>query len=192
MKAKWMIVMLLSLLLLISGCGSKGIENPLNYEVKDFKFTNQEGKPYGLKDLEGKVWVADFIFTNCNTVCPPMTANMLKLQDKIKEEGITNVEFVSFSVDPTVDNPERLTEYGKKFNADMKNWTFLTGYSQEEIEKFSMESFKTLVKKPETGDQVIHQSYFFLVDQEGKIMKSYSGMNDVPFEDIIRDIKLLQ
>jgi protein SCO1/2 len=117
---------------------------------------------------------------------------MLKLQDMVKEEKLDNVEFISFSVDPAVDTPEVLREYGERFSVDFSSWNFLTGYKQEEIEAFAMDTFKTIVKKPEEGDQVIHQSYFYLVDQNGNIMKSYSGLNDTPFEDIIKDIKTLQ
>jgi protein SCO1/2 len=147
-----------------------------------FEFVNQDGQGYGLDDLDGKIWVADFIFTNCADICPPMTANMLKLQDMVKEEKLDNVEFISFSVDPAVDTPEVLREYGERFSVDFSSWNFLTGYKQEEIEAFAMDTFKTIVKKPEEGDQVIHQSYFYLVDQNGNIMKSYSGLNDTPFD----------
>lgn len=175
----------------LTGCGNK-IEGALNYPVEDFSFTSHEDKQFGTKDLEGKVWVADFVFTNCADVCPPMTANMEKLQDMVKEEGLENVEFVSFSVDPEVDNPKVLTDFGKKFNVDFKNWTFLTGYTQEEIETFAMENFKTIVKKPEEGDQVIHGTDFYLVDQDSTIVKRYSGFKQVPFDEIINDIKALQ
>jgi protein SCO1/2 len=75
---------------------------------------------------------------------------------------------------------------------DFSNYHFLTGYDQTFIETFARENFKTFVKKPENEDQVIHQTYFYLVDQEGTIMKYYSGANDVPFADIINDIKALQ
>src|SRR5690606_10341973 len=102
------------------------------------------------------------------------------------------IEFVSFSVDPTVDTPEVLTEYGKQFEADFSNWHFLTGYSQKEIETFAMDHFKTIVKKPENNPDVIHQSYFYLVDQEGKIQQLYSGLEDIPFDQIISDMKVLQ
>lgn len=85
--------------IILAACGQSGIENALNYDVEDFNYTNQDNQAVGLSDLEGKVWIADFIFTSCETVCPPMTYNMSQLQDKVKEEGIENVEFVSFSVD---------------------------------------------------------------------------------------------
>ncbi|WP_031308486.1 MULTISPECIES: SCO family protein [Bacillaceae] len=186
------LLMLAAVIIFAAGCGNSGLKDAKNYPIEDFTFTNQDGESISKADLEGKVWMASFIFTNCADVCPPMTANMSKLQDMIKEEGLKDVEIVSFSVDPAVDNPEVLKEYGKKFNVDFKNWSFLTGYTQEEIEKFALENFKTLVKKPETGDQVIHGTDFYLVDQNGDMRKNYTGLKEVPFEQIIEDIKALQ
>lgn len=184
--------MIAIIVMLLAACGGNGIKDPLNYEIEDFTFTNQEGEELGLKDLEGKVWVADFIYTYCATECPPMTFNMSKLQKLVKEEGIENVEFVSFSIDPEVDSPEVLKEYGGKFDLNFDSFHFLTGYDQPFIESFALDNFKALVKKPENQDQVIHQVYFYLVDQNGTIMKYYNGFEDVPFADIISDIKALQ
>ncbi|MBD7936181.1 SCO family protein [Cytobacillus sp. Sa5YUA1] len=180
------------LIVILAACGQSGIENALNYDVKDFSYTNQDNQGVGLSDLEGKVWIADFIFTSCETVCPPMTFNMSQLQDKVKEEGIENVEFVSFSVDPTVDSPEALKDFANNYEIDFSNWHFLTGYSQEEIESFAVDSFKSLVKKPKNDDQVIHQTSIYLVDQNGVVMKDYDGVSDVPYDEIIADIKKIQ
>ncbi|WP_210365072.1 SCO family protein [Bacillus sp. REN3] len=191
MKKVYLFLLIGVSILLASGCGNK-IEGAKNYPIEEFKFTSHEGKQFGTKDLEGKIWIADFVFTNCADVCPPMTANMLKLQDKVKEEGLKDVEFVSFSVDPEVDDPETLAAYGKQFNVDFANWTFLTGYSQEDIETFAKENFKTIVKKPQEGDQVIHGTDFYLVDQDSKMVKYYTGLKEVPFDEIIKDIKALQ
>jgi protein SCO1/2 len=110
----------------------------------------------------------------------------------IKQKGLKNVEFVSFSVDPTVDTTQALQDFAKKFGADTKTWTFLTGYSQKSIEDFALKNYKALVKKPETGDQVIHGIDFYLVGPDGKIKKEYPGVKDVPFDEIINDIKTLQ
>lgn len=184
--------LLVVILALLSACGQKGIENPLDYPVNEFKAVTQNNEPYEKKNLEGKIWVADFIFTNCADVCPPMTANMTKLQKMVEEEELKNVEFVSFSVDPTVDTPEKLTEYAKNFRLKEDNWTFLTGYSQEFIETYARETFKTLVKKPQEGDQVIHQTYFFLVGPDEKVKKIYDGYQEVPYDEMISDIKSLQ
>ncbi|WP_174732960.1 SCO family protein [Mesobacillus harenae] len=178
--------------LLLAACGGNEIKDAHNWPVEDFSATNQDGESFGLGDLEGKVWMADFIFTNCEDVCFPMTANMAKLQRMAAEAKIENIEFVSFSVDPSVDDPNTLSEFANSFNADLQSWNFLTGYSQEEIESFAVDSFKTLVKKPQQGDQVAHGTSFYLVNQEGTIVKDYSGLNEIPFDEILEDIKTLQ
>ncbi|WP_057912733.1 SCO family protein [Peribacillus muralis] len=181
-----------SILMLLTACGSTGVPDAKNWDIEDFSYSDQEGKPFSKSDLKGKVWVADFIFTSCETVCLPMTSNMAKLQQQLKDEGIKDVEFVSFSVDPEIDKPDVLKKFGDQFNVDYRNWHFLTGYDQQEIEQFALDNFKTVVKKPEKEDQVIHGTSFFLMDQEGKIIRDYTGLQDIPFEDIIKHIKILQ
>jgi protein SCO1/2 len=192
MKLRFLATIAVIGVLLLAACGQKGIKDAKNWPVEDFSYQNQKGEAFGLKDLEGKVWVADFIFTSCEDVCLPMTSNMSKLQEMVKEEGIENIQFVSFTVDPTVDSPEKLKEFGDTFNVDYSNWNFLTGYSQEEITDFARESFKTLVVKPQNDDQVGHGTDFYLVGQDGKILKYYTGLAKIPFEDIIKDIKAVQ
>ena len=182
----------MAVLLLLTACGSNGVPDAKNWDIEEFSYLDQDGKPFTKEDLKGKVWVADFIFTNCEDVCLPMTANMVKLQQKLKDEGISDVEFVSFSVDPEVDKPEVLKEFGDQFNVDYTNWHFLTGYSQEEIQTFAMDNFKTIVQKPENEDQVIHQTSFYIMDQDGKIIRDYTGLQDIPFEEMIKHIKILQ
>lgn len=192
MKYKKVYLFLIISILLLSACGQKDIKDALNWPVKNFTYTDQNNKQFGSKDLKGKIWISDFIYTSCTDICPPMTANLVKLQEMIKQKGLKNVEFVSFSVDPTVDNPQALQAFAKKFGADTKSWTFLTGYSQKSIENFALKNYKALVKKPETGDQVIHGIDFYLVGPDGKIKKEYPGIKDVPFDQIINDIKTLQ
>ena len=178
--------------LLVTACGSTGVPDAKNWDLEDFTFTDQDEGTLSKQDLKGKVWVADFIFTSCEDVCLPMTANMKKLQQTLTEEGIDDVELVSFSIDPEVDEPSVLKKFGDQFSADYGNWHFLTGYDQDEIESFAMDNFKTIVQKPESGDQVIHGTSFYLVDQEGKIIKDYSGLQDFPLDDVIKHIKILQ
>ncbi|MBP2241243.1 protein SCO1/2 [Cytobacillus eiseniae] len=192
MKKRFLTILSVFTLLILSACNNGEIKDARNWPVPDFTYTDQNNESFGLSDLDGKVWVADFIWTNCPDICMPMTFNMAKLQKMAKEEKIDNIEFVSFSIEPDVDTPEVLKEYSKANNADLTNWHFLTGYSQKEIEEFAVEHFKTLVQKAEGSDYVVHQSYFFLVNQEGKIQKIYSGFEDVPYEEIIDDIKTLQ
>lgn len=191
-KTNVLIMIILVLSVILSACGQKEIPNALNYQVRDFKFTDQDGKSFGLADLKGKIWVSDFIFTSCADVCLPMTKNMADLQAKLKDKGIKDVELVSFSVDPAMDTPENLKFFAKNFGVDFNNWHFLTGYSQEDIETFAYEDYKAIVKKPEDEDQVIHGTSFYLINQDGKIVKLYDGLDQASFDEIINDIKILQ
>lgn len=186
-KNKWFFTVLLFSLLL-AGCGQE-IKDPLNWEIEDFTFTNQENEDISLNDLKGKVWLADFVFTNCTTVCLPMMANMTDLQAQMKEEGL-DVEIVSFSVDPETDTPEVLKSYAENYGADLSTWNLLTGYTPEKIDEFSINNFKVPARKPENDDQVIHGTYFYLVDKNGTVMKDYNGINP-PAEEIIADAKIL-
>lgn len=186
-KSVWLFSLLLFTLLL-SGCG-QSIQDPHNWKLQDFTFTNQENEQVGLADLKGEIWLADFVFTNCTTVCLPMMANMTDLQERLKKEGL-DVKIVSFSADPLVDKPEVLKSYAESYGADLSSWHLLTGYSPETIDKFAMENFKTIARKPEDQDQAMHGTSFFLVDQNGTVMKDYDGLTP-PVDDIISDIKIL-
>lgn len=188
---KWLLIGLLAMVTVLTACGNE-IKDPLNWEIEPFAYTNQNNETVGLDDLKGDVWMADFVFTNCETVCPPMTSNMTKLYKTLEDEGVENVKFVSFSVDPTVDTPEKIQGFMKNYDLAQADWQFLTGYEQTEIETFAQENFKALVSKPNEGTQVNHATWFYLVDQEGKVMKAYQGFQDVPIEEIVQDIKTLQ
>ncbi|APH07010.1 cytochrome c oxidase assembly protein [Bacillus weihaiensis] len=175
----------------LTGCSSSSsISDPLNYEVKDFEFENQDGEIVSLNSLKGDIWLADFIFTNCDTVCPPMTAHMKELQNMIEAEGL-EVKVISFSVDPENDTPDKIKEFASNYSINFNKWDFLTGYDQSVIEEFALKNFKVIVQKPKESEQVIHTSNFFLIDQNGVVMKDYSGVTDTPYDQIISDIKVL-
>lgn len=175
-------------ILLLTACGRP--PTTLKWPVEEFAFTNQEGQPFGLADLEGKVWVADFVFTNCVTVCLPMTTNMLSLQEKARDEGV-DITLVSFTVDPDRDSPEVLRAYGESYEVDFNNWHFVTGYTSDEIKQFSEKSFKSLVIQESNSDQVSHGTAFFLVNDEGVIVQRYEGSFDAPIDQMISDAKAL-
>jgi len=178
------------LILTLAACGGSQIETNMSEEISDFEFTTQDNETFGLDDLKGKYWVADFVFTNCTTVCLPMTTNMSYLQDQINEEGLEDIELVSFSVDPDYDTPEVLKEYSEDYEADLSNWTFLTGYDFDTIKELSIKSFKNMVQEaPEGTDQVTHGTSFFLVDPDGKVIKAYQGTDKENMDDILADLK---
>ncbi|MGE6260989.1 SCO family protein [Heyndrickxia sporothermodurans] len=161
-------------------------------KIENFTFTDQTGKKFGLQDLKGKVWVANFIFTNCATVCPQLTKYMSDVQKEIKKKGYDDVNFVSFSVDPEVDTPKDLKNYAAKFEADFSTWHLLTGYSQDKIKDFAMDNFKNVVVKPENDTQVVHGTSFYLVNKDGEVVKDYSTQNGFPLDEIVKDAKALR
>lgn len=185
---KWQ-VLIVGLILFLVACGEQEIETNMSEEVNPFEFTTQDNETMSSKDLEGQWWVADFVFTNCTSVCLPMTSNMSQLQDKLKEEDI-DAQLVSFSVDPAYDSPEVLKEYAEAYDADLTNWSFLTGYDFQTIKELSIKSFKSLlVEAPPGGDQVTHGTSFFLVNPEGEIIKKYTGTDPKQMDLIVEDLK---
>jgi protein SCO1/2 len=191
MKNGLLFTIFVSVLSLVSACGNTSpIKDPLNYQIQSFQYKNQDGESVTLKDLKGDIWIANFIFTSCETVCPPMTVHMSELQQRIEAEGL-DAKLISFSVDPEIDTPDKIKEFTKSYTISFENWSFLTGYTQKEIEDFAMDSFKTIVKKPSNNDQVLHGTSFYLIDQNGVVMKDYSGVESPPYNEMIADIKAL-
>lgn len=172
-----------------AACGGEPSAAPLNMKIEPFAFADQDGRPVSSDDLNGKVWIAHFIFTSCTTVCPTLTANMARLQKKIKESGVA-VDIVTFSVDPEVDTPQALKTYLSKFGADFASWHGLTGYTFEEIRSFSRQSFRSAVEKNGSSGQVVHSTSFFLVDRSGTIVAKYDGERP-PYDRIVRDAAAL-
>lgn len=184
------LILIVAFSLFLAGCGGEPIETNMSEDLPDFEFTTQENETLALDDFKGNYWIADMVFTNCTTVCLPMTANMKSLQDMMAEEGIDDVQLVSFSVDPDYDTPEVLKAYGESYEADFSNWTFLTGYDFETIKEISIKSFKSmLAEAPEGTDQVTHGTKFYLINPEGKVIKFYDGVESANMQSIINDLK---
>lgn len=189
--------MLVLLLLLLTACGGTKLSDEGNdvsgqdWIVEDFTSTTESGEPLSLKDLEGEVWLADFIFSNCTTVCGPMSAHMSKVQQLLEDEGV-EVPIVSFTVDPERDTPEALKKYADQYGANLSTWHFVTGYSFEEIKELSVNSFKSPLEKPMEGDDQFTHGVFFYLIQNDKIIKTYNGVKDTPIEAIVQDAKALK
>ncbi|MEC2074407.1 SCO family protein [Alkalihalophilus marmarensis] len=176
---------ILGLHLLLSGCGwlySIGDSATNDFDlsksgmaVPEFEFTNQFDEQYGSEDLKGQFWLAKMVFTNCPTVCPIMTPNMISLQDAMIDEGI-EMKFISFTVDPERDTPEHLRKYGQNIGAKEGYWYFLTGYAFEDFQDFSIEAFNSPVENLEDSEDILHTTRFFLVDPEGQVIRGYDGM----------------
>jgi protein SCO1/2 len=162
----------------------KPVELNVLGQVNDFHLINSEGQSVSLKDLKGKVWVADFFFTTCGNICPMMTGHMSRLHNLFKPYA--DVKLVSFSVNPENDSPQALKAYANKFHADTNRWLFLTG-TREEITKVAVESFKM----GDIHEPIFHSSYFTLVDKEGKIRGYYDSTDPKNVDKVISNLKQL-
>lgn len=180
----------------LGACSNYKFKPTISYEVNDFTATNQHGEELSLADLKGKPWLAMFIFTNCKTICSPMTNNMAEIQDRLVEQGVEDYNIVAFSVDPENDTPEVLGAYLDRYGvADESKWQLVTGYDQKFIEQFGLNSFKTFIKKVEGEDQITHMNTFYLVDATGTAVKNYSGYTEteegVSYDTIAIDLETL-
>lgn len=197
MRKSIFIVFILTLIL--SACSASGVETMSRYgnTVDDFEVTNQDGETITREDMEGKVWLLDFIFTNCATVCPPMTANMTEVVTELEARGVEDYGVLSFSVDPETDSPEVLTDYIEYYNVpEGVDWQLVTGYDYDFIRGFAENNFKTIVAPPPEGsNQVTHGISFYLIDQQGKIIKDYPGVDtgdtEFPLEEVVSDVETL-
>lgn len=195
MKRNLLLTLFTSLFIILTACSSGDglqIETTMSSNVGSFEAITHEEEAFTEDDFLGSWSVVSFIFTNCTTTCPPMTNNMSSLQDKLVDEGIENVELVTFSVDPDYDTPDVLEEYGEMFGADFSNWTFLTGYDFDVVKELSIKSFKVMLQSPMPGDdQVAHSVMFFLVTPDGEIVKRYNGDKAAEMDDIVDDLKVV-
>ena len=146
-----------------------------NHKIAPFAFTNQNGNKVTNKDYEGKIYVADFFFTTCQTICPKMTDNMVWLQDKIKDNP--KVKLLSHSVFPNEDTVEVLKKYAKEKGVVDSKWNLVTG-DQQETYKIARQSYLVVkTGKPEELYDMVHTENFVLVDQKGRIRGFYNGLN---------------
>jgi protein SCO1/2/putative membrane protein len=147
--------------------------------VGDFSFTERSGRTVTKADLLGKVWIASFTFTCCNSSCPQINATVRKLQDDFA--SMPDVCFVTFTVDPEHDTPEKLTQHAQGLGADPQRWFWLTG-PQGDIYRLLKESFLVGVKrneKPRDDEEAVgHSTRLVLIDQRGQVRGYYQGMRD--------------
>jgi protein SCO1/2 len=168
-------------------------------EVPVFSFTNQDGVNITNANYEDKVYIVEFFFTTCPSICPIMNRNMVKIQNKYY--GNPNFGIASFSIDPKHDTPKILKEYAKEYEMTHRNWHLLTG-DKEAIYKLANEGFNLYVGEDSNVEGGFeHSGFFALIDQEGNIRSRfdingnpiiyYDGLEDKGIQMLIEDIKKL-
>ena len=170
---------------------SKIDKDTVYHQIPYWSFLNQTGDGISSKDLNGKVHLVDFFFTNCPTICPKMTLNMKKIQDALKIECLNNVELLSFTVDPNRDSIERLNEYANSYKLDPVNWSLLTG-DQNTIYELGVNGF--LVPNQEDAlapGGFLHSEKLILIDKEQRIRGYYDGTDSTIVPIVVEHIKTL-
>ncbi|RMZ49747.1 SCO family protein [Flavobacteriaceae bacterium PRS1] len=160
-----------------------------NHTVADFKLINQNGKTITQEDYKNKIYVVDFFFTSCPTICPIMTNNMVKLQDKFINNN--EIMFLSLSVTPKIDSVAVLRKYADNKGVIDAKWNITTG-DKKHIYELARKSYFAVVEQGDGGLQdFIHTPNFILVDKKKQIRGVYDGTDDSEILRLIDDIKIL-
>jgi len=174
----------------------KSEDLPVLGKLPNFSLVERSGHPLTRADLVGKVWVANFIFTSCQGVCPLLSSRMAKLRRNLADID-PSVLSVSMSVDPTRDSPEVLREYAERYKADPNGWLFVTG-KPAEIRRLIGEGFRLSIAErspEEAGDSselITHSDRFVLVDGDSQIRGYYRGAEDEVLGHLEEDIGRLK
>ncbi len=161
-----------------------------NHTVKDFNLINQNGNVITSKDYENKIYVVDFFFTRCPSICPIMTDNMKLVQDEYIDDN--NIMLLSLSVTPNIDNVEVLKNYAIEKGVNDLKWNITTG-SKKHIYELARKSYFAVVDQGDGGLQdFIHTPNFVLVDTKKQIRGIYDGTEDKEISRLIKDINILK
>ncbi len=179
-----------TLTMVIPGYGEKKFQ-VLSY-VKPFSFTNQDGEKISESNVAGKVYVAEYFYSTCESICPIMNRNMKQIYEAYKNEP--NFLILSHTVDPDVDSVARLKYYADSMKVDTKKWWFLTG-SKDSLYQAARISY--LLDDPKNNnenieEQFLHTQFFALVDRNGQVRKKiYDGLKKDELEELKKDIDVL-
>jgi protein SCO1/2 len=159
------------------------------HSIADFSFTNQNGKIITQKDYEGKIYVADFFFTTCGSICPKMTTNLVEVQKAFINNP--KVMLLSHSVFPETDNVAVLKEYAIKNGVIDSKWNLVTG-DKKQIYSLARKSYLAVkLGKPEELYDMVHTENFVLVDSKRRVRGFYDGTNKEDVKRLIEDINFL-
>lgn len=180
------------IVLFVAGCGQGNRDLPDLGALPEFALVDHHNRPFTRADLAGKVTVANFVFTRCETVCPVVTLRMQTLQKDTA--GMADaLQLVSFSVDPEHDTPAVLAEYAREAGAEPR-WRFVTG-DPGVVQPLLDKGFKVpmdLAGQTERGaPNVIHSEHFVLVDRQGVIRGYYESSEETRMRSLMRDLRSL-
>ena len=168
----------------------KTVSDTVYHRIADFEFINQMGEKVNNETVNGKVYVADFFFTSCPTICPIMKKEMLRVYDKFKDNP--NFMILSHSIDPGYDTQDVLFEYADRLGIkDAETWNFLTGEPQKIFEIGQTSYLTTAMEDQNEPGGFLHSGAFLLIDQKGRIRGVYDGTKSDQVDRLMKDIPKL-
>lgn len=166
-----------------------GKTDTIFHTIPGFSFTDQDGNTVTEKNFENAVYVTDFFFTTCHSICPIMSTQMERVTRKFK--GNDEVKFLSHTVDPEIDTVEQLKRYAIKHNADSKQWMMVTG-EKTKLYEIARQGYLLDAQEGNGGpDDFIHTQNFALIDKEKRIRGYYDGTDSLEIDQLMKDIDLL-
>lgn len=166
------------------------VEKKITHKIDSFSFFNQDSILINQKVVEGKIHVANFIFTTCGSICPTMTNNLKIVSDKFSNND--NIVFLSYSVTPWIDKPHILKKYKKQHEIENENWHFLTGKKQD-IYKLARQSYyaEEDIGFSKDSTEFLHTEHFVLVDKDKRIRGIYNGTLTLEMQQLIENVEKL-
>ncbi len=160
-------------------------------EVTPFSFITQDGKAFNQKNVEGKVFVAEYFFTTCRGICPRMNNNMKNVYEKFKNEN--DFLILSHTSDPEIDSAAILKRYADSLGVNTNQWLFLTGRSNS---LYNMARFSYKIDDPANNlknieDDFLHTQFWALVNKKGEVKKIYDGLKQSEVEEMMNEIEKL-
>lgn len=168
----------------------KEVADTIYPKIPNFTYLNQDSMQITSSAMKGKVWIADFFFTSCPSICPKMTSQMKRLAILTKDLD-KHIQFISFSINPTYDRPSKLRAYRKHYGITAKNWQFLTG-DEEDTHALGVDYFQVFANKDiESAGGYAHSPAFVLVDKEGYVRGVYIGTDTKQVDLLQKDVRKL-
>ena len=161
------------------------------HSIREFQFVNQDSVVVSNETFKGKIYVADFFFTTCRTICPIMKTQMARVNEAIKD--MPDVLIVSHSIDPEYDTVGLLHDFAERLGAKSDKWYFLTGQPRDYVFNIAQTSyFSTAMEDKTEADGFVHSGAFLLIDKEGRLRGKYDGTVEEDVNRLIVDIARLR
>lgn len=172
--------------------GQGAISDSSAFTVPKFSFINQDSLEISHRDYEGHIYVTDFFFTTCPSICPIMSSQMSRLQGLLDQKGLLGeVKLLSHTVDPEHDRPQVLKEYATRIGAQFEHWNFVTGTQEDLYDQARHGYFMTALVSDTAAGGFFHSDNFVLIDQKMHIRGYYDGTSTTDVDQLLLDIEKL-